>query len=595
MGALDIAIIAGYAVFSLGVGVYFNRRAGSGLESYYLGSRSMPWWLLGISMAATTFAADTPLAVTELVRKEGIFGNWLWWNMLVGHVLVGVFFARLWRRTGVLTDAAVLELRYEGRSAAALRLLKVISIGVLLNALTMGWVMLGMAKVVSVVLPLDQLLSEIWCMRLAGWWPSFFFMPWQEGFIVLGLSLLALVYSSLSGLFGVVWTDLVQFFLALAGAVVLMVLVLSSPEGSGLFSSPELRLHVTAWPLGGFFLPLSTWLAYVGLGWWAHKYADGGGYIVQRLCAARTDKDAGRAMLLFVFLHYIVRPWPWILVALASLLVFPQVADPQQAYPMMMMHYLPPGLLGLMVTAFLAAFMSTMDTHIHWGSSHLVHDLYQRFLVQKASDRHYVQVGRLSGLVILVLAVVIAGNLRSITSAWKILYLFGAGLGPVVLARWLWWKVSAVSELVAFSASLCIAAILVLWDPPMDYGLRLLVVSGGSAVFWIPATFWFPSMISPRLESFFHQVRPPAAGWSVFAAKAGHDSLRQVLIRWGLGVGACVSFIYGTALVLFGPRQAGFLLCMAGSFFAVFFFRGSTEESVEEGAVEKTHSAGQVR
>ncbi|PKN47125.1 MAG: sodium:proline symporter, partial [Deltaproteobacteria bacterium HGW-Deltaproteobacteria-17] len=330
-----------------------------------------------------------------------------------------------------------------------------------------------------------------------------------------------------------------------------------------------------AWPPWGFSLPLFTWIAYLGVGWWAHKYADGGGYIVQRICAARNDRDSGRTMLMFVFLHYIVRPWPWIFVALASLVAYPALTDHQSAYPLMMLRHMPPGLLGLMVTAFLAAFMSTIDTHIHWGSSYWVHDLYARFLVKNAPDRHYVTVGRLSGVLVLALAVVIAGNLRSITSAWKILYLLGAGLGPVVLARWLWWKVSAASELFAFGASLALATTLVILDWPADYGLRLLIVSAGSALVWIPVTFWRPSRPTEALEAFFHQVRPPAVGWRVFTPRdpAGHLRLRDVAAQWALGVAACVLFLYGIAMLLFGPRLPGAAACTLAAGFTVAFFR----------------------
>ncbi len=575
MTALDYGIILGYLLLSVAISLFFNRRAGKNLESYYLGNRSMPWWLLGISMAATTFAADTPLAVTELVRTEGIYGNWLWWNMLIGHVLVGVLFARLWRRTGVLTDAAVIEQRYSGRDAAVLRGLKAVVIGIALNALTMGWVMLGMAKVAAAVLPLSEHLSPETCAVLSSLWPEFFHMPWQEGVVVIGLSVLALIYSTISGLFGVAWTDLVQFFVAVGGTVLLAVLVLNSPDGAAMWSHPAVQLRVQAWPPWGFSLPLFTWIAYLGVGWWAHKYADGGGYIVQRICAARDDRDSGRTMLMFIFLHYIVRPWPWIFVALASLVAFPELVDAQSAYPLMMLRHMPPGLLGLMVTAFLAAFMSTIDTHIHWGSSYWVHDLYARFLVKNASDRHYVTVGRLSGVLVLALAVVIAGNLRSITSAWKILYLLGAGLGPVVLARWLWWKVSAASELAAFVASLALASVLVVYDCPADYGLRLMIVSGGTALVWIPITLLFPSQPTEKLEEFFHRVRPPALGWSVFAPKdpAAHISLRAVALQWALGVFACVFFLYGIAMVMFGPRLPGAVACLLASALTLAFFR----------------------
>lgn len=578
MTPLDWGIVGLYLAAAAAAGWWFSRRSSPSMESFYLGDRRMPWWLLGVSMAATTFAADTPLAVTELFRNQGLWGNWLWWNMLVGHVLVGVLFARLWRRSGVLTDAEIIELRYSGTSAAVLRGVKAVVIGILLNALTMGWVMFGMAKVASAVLPLKDVLPPDAAEAFASAWPGFFRMDWSEGLVVLGLCLLALFYSSLAGLVGVAWMDLLQFFVALGGTVLLAVLVLLSPDGQAVFVNPDVRARVEPWPPWGHFLPLFTWISYLGWGWWAHKYADGGGYIVARLCAARSDADSGRAMLLFVFLHYIVRPWPWILVAAASLAVFPQLADASMAYPQMMLRHLPAGLLGLMVTAFLAAFLSTIDTHIHWGSSYWVNDLYRRFWVKDAPESHYVRVARLSGILVVLLAIGVAATLSSITSAWKILYLLGSGLGPVVLARWLWWRVSAAAELSAFLVSLATAAIVVLTGSPADYGLQLALVAAVSALVWLPVVFFFPEKPSLRLESFFHKVRPPLPGWRVFTPRQEHPSLRRVLLAWGWGVAACIGLLYGLAMLIFGPRTAGFAVCLLALLPAFAFWRLQSRE-----------------
>ncbi len=578
MTGLDWGIVGVYLAVAAVAGLWFSGRFSSSLEGFYLGDRRMPWWLLGVSMAATTFAADTPLAVTELFRNQGLWGNWLWWNMLVGHVLVGVLFARLWRRSGVLTDAEIIELRYSGKSAALLRGVKAVVIGILLNALTMGWVMFGMAKVVSAVLPVRELVPAQFAQAFSSVWPDFFRMDWAEGLVVLGLCLMAWAYSSLAGLVGVAWMDLVQFVVALGGTVLLAVFVLLSDDGMALWTHPAVRARVDAHPPWGHFLPLFTWISYLGWGWWAHKYADGGGYIVSRLCAARSDADSGRAMLLFVFLHYILRPWPWILVAAASLVAFPHLADASMAYPQMMLRHLPAGLLGLMVTAFLAAFLSTIDTHIHWGSSYWVNDLYRRFWVKNAPEKHYVRVARLSGILVVLLAVGVAATLSSITSAWKILYLLGAGLGPVVLARWLWWRVSAAAELSAFAASLVVAGVVVITKSPADYGLQLAVVSGASALAWLPAAFFFPEAPSARLEAFFHRVRPPLPGWRIFTPAGPHPSPHRILAAWGLGVMACVLLLYGLGLLLFGPRTTGLVLCAAALLPLAGFFRVQSRE-----------------
>lgn len=587
MTPIDWGIVALYLVVAAGVGFGFVRRTSTSLESYYLGDRRMPWWLLGVSMAATTFAADTPLAVTELFRNQGLWGNWLWWNMLVGHVLVGVLFARLWRRSGVLTDAEIIELRYSGSAAVWLRGVKAVVIGILLNALTMGWVMFGMAKVASAVLPLKDIVPTDIAQGLASVWPNFFRMDWSEGVVVLGLCFLALLYSSLAGLVGVAWMDLLQFFVALGGTLLLALVVLCSTDGQALWKLPAVRVRVEVWPPWGHFLPVFTWVSYLGWGWWAHKYADGGGYIVARLCASRNDADSGRAMLLFVFLHYIVRPWPWIFVAAASLVAFPQLADASMAYPQMMLRHLPAGLLGLMVTAFLAAFLSTINTHIHWGSSYWVNDLYRRFWVKNAPESHYVCVARFSGVLVVALAVVVAATLSSITSAWKILYLLGSGLGPVVLARWLWWRVSAAAELASFFVSLGMAGIVVLSGTPHDYGLQLALVAGASALVWLPIVILFPEKPSPRLQAFFYRVLPPIPGWRIFTPHGQHPSLRHVLFAWGLGVIACIGLLYGLGMLMFGPRLAGLLFCLFSLFFASAFFRLQTKM---EGTNEMTSS-----
>ncbi len=363
MAPVDWWILAAYMTLSLLVGALLARRASSSVESFFAGGRSMGWGLLGVSIAATTFASDTPLAVVELVRTGGVAGQWLWWSFVLSHLLIAVLFARMWRASGVITDAEFLELRYGGRPASVLRAVKAFYLAVPINILTLGWVMLAMAQVTDAVVPWNQ---------LSGHLPDSWLAEGTRQWVVMGaLGLVAYLYSAASGLWGVVVTDGIQIVVALAGSFALAFFVLrdvplSSVPASTFSSSP-------------FRLPWQSLAVFIGVQWWANKYADGGGYLVQRLAAVRREEDAPKAVWVFALIHYFVRPWPWIVVGLASLAVFPAVTDHKRVYPMMMARFLPSGWLGVVVASFAAAFMSTVDTHLNWGSSYIVRDLYQKF------------------------------------------------------------------------------------------------------------------------------------------------------------------------------------------------------------------------
>ena len=398
---LDWSIVVASLVFSLLVGLYFTQRASRSLREFFTAEGSLPWWLVGTSMVATTFAADTPLVISGLVRKGGIYENWLWWSALMGGMMTVYFFAGLWRRAGLLTDVEFVELRYEGTSAAALRAFFAVYSGLLVNCIVMGWVTLAMSKILNVM------------------------MGWDKVFSVAILVILTLVYTTLSGYWGVVVTDFFQFGLAMFGAIALMGIVFFQMGGPAsmveqVLAAPGVEPKVL------HFVPdfrtatnrILTFVVQVALLWWGG--GQGGGYLAQRLFSAKDERHAAKAFLWFNIAHYVLRPWPWIVVGLASLVYFPLQAgeDPELAYPQMIARLMPGGLRGLMVASLFAAFMSTLSTQLNWGASYLVSDLYKRFLMRHASERHYVNASRVVMVLLMVLGALAAWKSESIATVW---------------------------------------------------------------------------------------------------------------------------------------------------------------------------------
>ena len=447
LALIDWVIIVGYILFALGLGIYYARRAGRNIDEFFISGRNLPWWLAGTSMVATTFAADTPLAVTGLVVNEGIAGNWLWWNMVLSGMLATFLFSRLWRRAEILTDVELTELRYSGRSASLLRGFRALYIGLPINCITMGWVILAMQKIMVLTFDLPD---------TASW----------KVLVVLACMLIAGIYCALSGFWGVVMTDLVQFCMAMIGSIALAIIAVSKIGGIHALKTKLAEVHGPEHTILNFLPDLSagemailTFGVYLGVQWWASNGVDGSGYIAQRMFAAKDERHTLLATLWFNIAHYTLRPWPWILVALVSMVVYPNLADAETGYPMLMLEYLPAGLLGLMMTAFLAAFMSTIDTHLNWGASYLVNDFYKRFFKPVADDNHYVVVSRISVVLIMVIAGVISLFMDSIAGAWKFLIALNAGIGLVQILRWYWWRINAWSEIAAMVASAVVSTI----------------------------------------------------------------------------------------------------------------------------------------
>jgi len=523
LGILDWIIVGGYVVISMAVGLLFSKRAGKSMSDYFLSGRSLPWWVIGCSMVATTFAADTPLAVTEYVRSEGIWRNWFWWTLAISHVLAAVVFSRLWRRANVLTDNELIELRYQGKPAAVLRAFKACYFSTLYNFIVMGWVTAAMSTVLSAFLDIPIIWAVLACMAIA------------------------LFYSLLSGFWGVVVTDVIQFFVAMIGSVIFA--VMAANKAGGMENLLE-KLNANGQGSTLDFFPTAdaspeiwySFLVFVLVMWWSSHNADGGGYIIQRMMSAKDERHARAGTLWFAIAHYVLRVWPWIVVALASMTILPTLATDRQAYPELMSTILPAGMRGLFVAVFLAAFMSTIDTHLNWGSSYIVNDLYKRFYKPAESARHYVVVSKITSFFLMIIAGGVALTIKKISAAWEFVWAMGAGVGAVLILRWFWWRINAWSELSAMGTSLLMAIGIHVYDfiteTTTPLYIKALLVVSCSTVVWVSVTFLTKPEPREVLKNFCDRVRPP--GFWPFEIKSGGIG-KRTLVAWLGGV----ALIYG--------------------------------------------------
>jgi len=550
LAPIDWALIVGYFILALGIGLYYSRRASKGIDQYFISGRSLPWWLAGTSMVATTFAADTPLAVTGMVAKNGIAGNWLWWNFLFSGMLTTFFFARLWRRAEVLTDVELTEVRYSGKPAAALRGFRALYLAIPINCIIMGWVTLAMAKIISLTL---------------GW------SKWEAIAICLGV---ALFYSVLSGFWGVVMTDFFQFIMAMSGSIALAIISVHKAGGIiGLEEKLAITYGTSSNSILSFFpgissewMPITVFLVYISVQWWASWYPGaepgGGGYIAQRMFSTKDERNSLLSTLWFNIAHYALRPWPWILVALASMVFFPHLADPEIGYPKMMLAYLPIGLKGLMIAAFLAAFMSTIDTHLNWGASYLVNDFYKRFIKRGASNRHYVAISRISVIVLMILVGIVTHFMSSVEGAWKFLLALGAGTGSVYILRWYWWRINAWSEISAMSASF-VTAISLQGFTSMGFAPRLLLTTVISTAVWLTVTFVTSPEKEEHLIKFYKRVRPGGRLWKHIAQKIKgikiEQNIRSDFMCWIAGCICGYTSLFGIGKIILQMYLHGFI------------------------------------
>lgn len=580
--ALDWGIIAAFFIISLLIGLFTAKSAGSSAKEFFLSGRNMPWWLLGVSMVATTFSADTPNLVTDIVRKNGVAGNWAWWAFLLTGMLTVFVYAKLWRRSEVTTDLEFYELRYSGKGAAFLRAFRAIYLGVFFNVVIMATVSLAAIKIGGVMLGLS---------------------PEQTLLIA---SLVTVVYSSLGGLKGVLLTDFFQFFIAMVGSFGAAYYVLDLPEIGTL--SNLLSHEAVATKLD--FIPdftdpnvyIPIFILPIAIQWWATWYPGaepgGGGYIAQRMLSAKDEKNAIGATLFFNVAHYALRPWPWIIIALSSLVIFPTISDLQEAFPNIpvdklgddlaysaMLTYLPTGLIGIVLASLIAAVMSTLSTHLNWGSSYVVNDFYLRFVKPEATDKELVAVGRVSTVILMGLSAYLALALSSALDAFQILLQIGAGTGLIFILRWFWWRINAYTEISAMAISFMVAIFFEVINPkvgwidiPADQSyLKLIYSVSITTIGWLIVTFMTQPEKDEVLLAFYRKVTPASVGWKKVLDR--YPAEKEVKGTLGKEIGLMITgtfmvyaALFSTGFFIYGKMIPGFIaavIALTGGFIII--------------------------
>ena len=563
LALVDWLIIFLLFVVLLGTGFLLRKRAGKDTGEFFLSGRKLPWYIAGTSMVATTFAADTPLAVTELVAENGIAGNWLWWNMLIGGMLTVFFFARLWRRAGIMTDCEFVTIRYSGKAADFLRGFRAIYIGIFMNVIVIAWVNLAMVKIISVL------------------FPEITFFGYREitipGF-VLGAHLLWVgvimimiaLYSALSGLWGISFTDTFQFILAMTGCIILAIFAVNSVDVGGIAGlkaqlpefvlkfTPKVGEAETAEVTGLLKLGTLTFITYIGVQWWASWYPGaepgGGGYVAQRMMSAKDEKNSLLATLWFQVAHYALRPWPWVIAALCTLILYPELPPEQkgEGYVMLIRDLLPSGLKGLLVASFLAAYMSTIASQTVWGTSYIVNDFYRPFISPGSDEKSYVKVSRITTIVLLFFSLLLTSKLEKISDAWRFILECSGGIGIVLILRWFWWRVNAWSEIAALIAPFLIYPFLKYFG--VEFPDTLLIIIAWATLVWLTVTFLTRPTDEAKLKSFYRKVHPGGPGWKRIAASEpgikGDSGYLLLFVNW----------IAGSLMVIFALFAIGKLI-----------------------------------
>jgi len=571
LSSLDWFIVGAYFIFSLIIGIWASKQAGKDTKSFFLAGQNMPWWLLGISMVATTFSTDTPNLVTDLVRQNGVSGNWSWWAFLLTGMLTVFIYAKLWRRSGVLTDIEFYELRYSGKAAAFLRGFRALYLGLVFNVLVMGTVSLAAVKFGEIVL------------GLPGW-------------LTLSIACsITLIYSTMGGLKAVIITDFIQFTLAMIGSIWGMLYILGLPEIGGL---SNLVSHVNVVEKISLFPDFSdpnTWvpvlLVPLAVQWWASYYPGsepgGGGYIAQRMFSAKDEKNAVGATFLFNVAHYALRPWPWILIALSSLIIFPELSDIQKAFPNLpsdklghdvaypaMLTLLPSGLLGLVAASLIAAFMSTMSTQLNLGASYLVNDFYHRFIKPNASQSELVKAARIFTVISIILGSGLGLLLTSAGQAFTLLLMIGAGTGLIYILRWFWWRINAYTEIVAMISSILIAGYFNFTDSGLEGWQKIVIGSILTTIVWVLATYFTPPEDEETLRNFVKKVNPGGPGWTNYSDGRSAEPwpIPKGILSMILGSIAVYGILLGVGQLIYND-STGFLLISISIIASVGLFR----------------------
>jgi solute:Na+ symporter, SSS family len=574
--AIDWIVVAVSLCICFLPALFFGKRASKNTTEYFASGRSVPWWLAGLSMVATTFSADTPNLVTDIVRKQGVAGNWQWWAFTLTGVATVFFYARLWRRSAVLTDLEFYEIRYSGWAASAVRGFRAVYLGLCFNCLILATVNLAACKIAGILFDLKM---------------------WQT---LLGLGLLNVFFATFSGLWGVLVIDMIQFFLKMTAVIAAAYFAVIQPQVGGLHGLVG-KLSEIRGPNGISYLNIlpdftnhwnvavAVFIMPLAVQWWAVWYPGaepgGGSYIAQRMLASKSEKDSLGAVLFFNVAHYVLRPWPWILVGLASILVFPQLSDIQAAYPNLdpkllgddiafpaMLRFLPAGFAGLMVGGLIAAASSTILTHLNWGASYLVHDFYRRFIRRNAGEKHYVLMGRAATVLLFVCSSLLTLVLGTAKSAFDIILLVGAGTGLLYLVRWFWWRVNAWCEIVAMVSSFTIS---VYWFWYNSHGgslgtaEQLLITVGLTTIGWLVTAYLAPATDASTLIAFFTKVRPAGPGWehvrraagiSAAAARASEDHIPLALLGWVSGCAMIWLALFAVGNYLYGRLTIAVML-----------------------------------
>jgi len=581
---LDWTIIGLYFLFTLAVGIAVSRKAGNSTQEFFLSGRNMPWWLLGVSMVATTFSADTPNLVTGLVRENGVAGNWGWWCLLFSGMLTVFVYAKLWRRSEVMTDIEFYELRYSGKAAAFLRGFRALYLGLIFNVLVTGAVSLAAIKFGEIILGMPG---------------------WQTLLIAGGVTL---AYSAIGGLKAVIVTDFVQFFLAMIGSIWACIYLINMDEVGGLsklLSNPNVTAKMDLIPdLSDPNIWIPVLMVPLAVQWWASYYPGaepgGGGYIAQRMFSAKSEKGAVSATLLYNLAHYALRPWPWILIALASIVVFPELSDIEEAFPALsagklgndvaypaMLSYLPSGLMGLVAASLIAAFMSTMSTQLNLGASYLVNDFYQRFIKPEATEKELVSAARWFTVLSMILGIGLGLALTDATQAFNLLLLLGAGTGLIYILRWFWWRINAWTEIVAMISSLIIAGYLTFIHdstglPAMEDWQKTVFGAILTTIVWVVATFITPPTTDEKLIEFYQKIKPGGPGWEPVIEKAKarrepiDDSKSQLpleLLCFLIGTFTVYAALFGTGYWIYGETSAALVATGITILGVLFLFR----------------------
>lgn len=570
---IDYVIIAAYFLVTIGIGLWFRARANKDISEFFISGRALPWWIAGTSMVATTFAADTPLAVAGLTIQHGIAGNWIWWAMALGGMVTVFVYAKLWRRSGVMTDVELVEMRYAGKPAAALRATRAIYVALLINPIIIGWVTKAMVTVLN-----ETILHDVGPTA----WETFLFgeeaitaRPWM---IIFGTLALVGFYGTLSGMWGVAVADAMQFCLAMFGCIALAYFAIAHFGGT-----PQLEAAVVEqfgddgmaafrfipdFSSESAWLPMYAFLIMLLVQWWATWYPGaepgGGGYIVQRMAACKDERHSVLATLWYQVAHYCIRPWPWLIVALAALAMYPELRaaelvnndfDSGVGFPRVMRDLSPPGLRGLLTVTFFAAFMSTLSTQMNWGASYLVRDVYQRFMNPKASDRRLTQISRRMSFLVLVAGAIASVLMfdKSIDDAWNLLLALGAGTGAVFMLRWFWWRINAWTEISSMAFSLLFFLIaepvakLAGWVEPeetLSNPIKILAVAVLTIIGWLIVTYLTKPESDKVLDSFFRKVRPGGFGWKPVAKRNPHVKVDHDLVLSIVAALAATGIVY---------------------------------------------------